>query len=133
MDQNHDRIAVAAGTDTEDLVNFIFQQLPDEIVDGVDLKRLSPEEAGVARELVTAAAILTLSSTITVSVVRLIERWMEGRRQREAVQLIYEAGKENRDDVVKALTELEKLHTNVAATFGHITPAWVKSHGAAKQ
>jgi hypothetical protein len=128
MDRSRDRIAIAAGRDTEDLVNFIFQQLPDEVVDEVDLKRLSPEEAGVARELLTTAAILTASSTIAVSVVRLIERWVEARRQREAVELIYEAGKEN-PDVVKVLTELEKHHSNVGATFGRITPAWVKSVG----
>jgi hypothetical protein len=107
-----DRFCLAAGADTEALVNFIFNGLSDEDADQVKLDRIVPEGGGVARELVTTGAVLTFASALAVPIFRLVERWMEERRQAAARRFIYEAATEN-PEALKILGDLEKLHSNV--------------------
>mgnify|MGYP000923239481 CR=1 FL=1 len=104
------------GSATEDLVNFIYQSLPDEIADEVRLHRTAPDNIDIAREPTTIAAILTFSAMHAPRIVGLIERWMEGRRQGKAAELIYKAGKEN-PGVIKVLADLEKRHTGVMVQY----------------
>ncbi len=116
MGDGRDSIDIAAGQDTEALVNFIFGQLADDVVDQIDLERITPEGTGIARELVTTTAVLTFASALAVPIIGLIARWMEIQRQRTAIELIYKAVKEN-SGAVKELVELEKLHAQLSVKF----------------
>ena len=114
-----DQIKIAAGTSTDELVSFIFRELDDDIVDQIDLERASVKPEGVARELVTTAAVLTLASTLTVSVVKLIARWLEQNRQRDAIELVYQASKRD-PDMAKLLAELELKHADVMVQYNDL-------------
>lgn len=120
MSAEKDKLGLFFGPQTEDLINYIFRELSDDIVDEIDLDRISPEIGGVARELVTTGAILTFTAALAVPIFRLIERWMEQQRQREATELIYEAAKEN-PEVVSVLAEMEKQHIDFFVKRGKIT------------
>jgi hypothetical protein len=123
-----DRLAISAGIETEALVNYIFTELPNEVVDTIDLTRIPKSEKNVARELVTAAAILAIpSAAIARSIFRLIERWMEQRREGKAIELIYEAATGPNPEVVPVLERLEKAHSELAAKTGLITVDWIKN------
>ena len=113
MSGQFEKLQLSAEDETEDMINFVFRELPDEIVDQIELERLSPEGGGVARELITTAAILTFSSTLALPVFRLIEKWMENKREERSLELIYRAAQEN-PSVVKILADLEKHHADVA-------------------
>lgn len=117
----HEKVALLSGVETESLVNFIFQNLPDDVVDQIELTRVSPESGGIAREAVTTAAILTFGSVLSVPIFRLIEKWMEQRRQQQAVALIYEASKSGDGEAAKVLADLEKKHTDLSIRFGIVS------------
>ncbi len=114
-----DRFCLVAEADTEALVNFIFNGLSDEEADQVKLDRIVPEGGGVARELVTTGAVLTFVSALAVPIFRLVERWMEERRQDAARRFIYEAATEN-PEALKILADLEKLHSNVIVELAKV-------------
>ena len=56
-----EQLTLSAGPETEALVNFIFKELSDQLVDQIDLKRVTPATGGVAREFITTGALLTLA------------------------------------------------------------------------
>jgi len=126
MSHRDEVLAIAAGEDTEAIVNSIFKALPNDIVDEVALERISETSDGVARELITTAAVLTFSSAVAAKIFSLLERYMEERRQRAATELIYQAAKDN-PTVLKILAELEKKHADVSVKIGKLGPDVRKS------
>ena len=123
-----DKIAIIDDRHAEAIVTYIMNNLPDETIDGIELERISPISGGVAREVITTAAVLTLVPTVTVAVVRLIERWMEINRQQKSTQFIYEASKAN-PAALKALAELERKHTETFVKYGQIGDPRTKHSG----
>jgi hypothetical protein len=111
-----EQLTLSAGPETEALVNFIFKELSDQLVDQIDLKRVTPATGGVAREFITTGALLTLAPALALPVFRLIERWMETNRQREAVNVIYQASKQDKE-LMKTLAELEKRHSDLMIKY----------------
>jgi hypothetical protein len=111
-----DKLSVYAGSDTDALVSFIFRQLPDAQVDQIGLDRIAGQGGGVARELITTAAVLSFSSALALPIFRLVERWMEQERQKRAMKLIYEAARET-PQALEILAELEKKHTEVSVQY----------------
>ena len=119
MTDESEVLGIYGGPATEELINYIFRELPDEVVDQIDLARISPEGSGVARELITTGAVLTFASTLTVAIFRLVERWMEQQRQAKAMQLVYQASNENKE-AMKTLAALEKKHAEVLVKYGAV-------------
>lgn len=117
--ERKDILCLASGEETESLINYIFKELPDEVIDEIDLDRIAPEGGGVARELVTTGAILTFATALAVPIFRLIETWLEQRRQGEARKIIYQAAKEN-PDALKILAQLEKDHSNLVVELAKV-------------
>jgi hypothetical protein len=113
-------VFLSAGDKTEELINFVFRGLSDELTDQIELQRVADTEGGVARELITAGAILTFAPALGIPVFRLVERWMEINRQKSAVKLICEAGKEDKA-IMKTLAELEKKHADVMVSYGKLS------------
>lgn len=89
-------IRIEAGADTEELKNFIFQQLSDEEAAQIDLRQERSAAPGLAREPVTIAITLVigakmvaesaLAATLVVTIGSLIERWMDQRAEAKARQ-----------------------------------------------
>lgn len=109
------------GPETEELVNSIFRSLNDDEADSVDLKRVSESE-GVAREPVTTAALLTLGAGVLYKIIPLIDRYLEQRRQKNVLEIIYKAAEEN-PAAVEALTQVSLKHADVAVSFRPINVA----------
>jgi hypothetical protein len=128
MAQNRESITISVGPETDTLLKYIFRALPDELVDQVQLERITPEAGGVAKELITTAAVLSLSSAVAVQIFKLIGKWMEMDRQRKAVQLIYQASKEN-PAAMKVLADLEKHHAELSVKYGAIGAGLLKGKG----
>jgi hypothetical protein len=124
-----DRLEFRLGAETEPLVNFIFRQLPDDLVDQIELDRIVPSGDGIARELVTTAAVLTFTSALAVPILRLVERYMEQTRQQTATQLIYQAAKDN-PDALKILADLEAKHAELMVKRDSVVSSLLKPRKA---
>ena len=109
-------ISLSAGDETESLVRFITNELDDESLDHMEVMRDLERRRDLASEPVTVAALLGLGGVTAVAVGRIIERWQENRRQREAAKTIIEAFKVSKDAGI-ALTELESRHADVAVAY----------------
>lgn len=114
------QVALSAGDKTEALVNFIFNEMSDDLVDQIKLDRITPADGGVAREFITTGAILTFAPALGIPIFRLIERWLETNRQREQTKLICEASKEDKA-LMRVLADLEKKHSDVMIKYGNFS------------
>jgi hypothetical protein len=121
-----DRLCLEAGDDTEALVNFIFKELPDELVDEIELSRIAPK-TGVAREPITTGAILTCGTTLTLAVIQLVRRWMEQNRQKEHMKMIFDAAQQGNLEAAKLLLQLAKDHSKVVIEFEKVRVPEVKT------
>lgn len=119
MTEDMSSLDILGGEHTEELVSFVFSNLPDDIVDEISLERFGPEKGGVAKEFVTIGAALTFSSVLAVQIFGLIQRYMEEKRQEEALKLIYKAAKED-IRVAEILADIEKHHVTQIAKYGPV-------------
>jgi hypothetical protein len=105
-----------AGEETEDLLEFITRQLDDKELDELHFERIHPDQS-LASEPITIAAVCTLSATVAYSVTRLLEKWLETRRQREVRRdlLIFW---EKDPALGKKLCDLERVHSSVVVKQG---------------
>lgn len=119
MSEQSDRIQISFGSRTDEITNYVFRSLPDEIVDEIELDRSVADNKGVARELVTSAAVITCATTISWHIFKLIDRWMENERRKAAGLLIYQSAKEN-PEALKILAEIEMKYVEVSARQGRV-------------
>jgi len=105
-------LLIAAGDETEDLLQFVTSNIDDETLDQIDVRRELAPPSGVISEPITTAVTLQLGAVAVIAVARLIERWLEMRDQEmqrrvvlEAYQVSHEAG--------QALEALAAKHTEV--------------------
>ncbi|WP_299636339.1 hypothetical protein [uncultured Ruegeria sp.] len=115
-------IEVSAGTETDELISYIFNEMTDDEADAVDVERVSDHSGDIAFEPVSATAIFAVTSATAFLVLRLIEQWVEGRRQDKQIEALVRASQTGvSDDVVKALTELSKKHADISVSRGSIS------------
>lgn len=110
------QLIVDAGDQTDQLLNYIFSELDDEKLDEIEVERKYSESPGLAREPVTMMAALTLGPVLTTGVVRLIERWLETKRERENMSMVLK-GFEISEEAGKTLAEMAKSHSNVVTEY----------------
>jgi hypothetical protein len=109
------RLEISLGPDTEQFINEIFRALDDETVDQVELDKAN-EADGVAREPVTATAVLIFAAPLLYAIVPVIDRLLEHGRQRHHMHLIYQAAQDN-PAAVEPLTRLAEKHADVSIGF----------------
>ena len=109
------QLEIKAGQDTESLVAFITDQLPDQALDSVDVKRELEDAEGLATEPVTIAAIITASGAIVATVATLVAKWLEGQRQAKTIDLLIRGYKES-PKAGDAVLALAKTHAGVRVT-----------------
>ena len=108
-------IEVKAGNDTEDLLAFITSNLSDDELDAIDIKRQFEEVEGLATEPVTIVAVITASGALLVTVSTLVAKWLESRRQREAIELLIRGYRES-PEAGAAVLQLTSQHAGVKVT-----------------
>lgn len=125
------KLLLEAGPETEDLVRYVTGELDDTTLDELEIDRKPAESHGLANELITSAVIITLG-TATVSVVaRLIERWLEIRRQTDVLKIVA-AGFAQSDEAGRALADLAKKHSEVSVAYGTVPVSWTGGDAAAQ-
>lgn len=109
-------ISISAGENTEDIIQYITQELSDEELDCIDVERDFEKVTGLASEPLTTTAIVTLGSLSIISISRLIERWMENKRQTETLRIVAEGFNQSSEAGI-ALEKIAKKHSNVSLTY----------------
>jgi hypothetical protein len=116
-------LKIEAGEDTEQLLQFILGQVDDATLDQIDIQRDLVKSAGFASEPVTASVAIVLGTAVVSSVVRLIERWIESRRQLEEMKIVA-IGFDKSDEAGKNLTQLAKTHAQVSLKYELAKESW---------
>lgn len=130
-DTNKAQLFLNAGDETESLLNFITSNLEDKELDQIDVERVYPA-GSLASEPITISAAVFLSASAIYSVTRLLEKWLEKRRQGDVRRdlLIYW---DKDPDLGKKLCELEKVHSSVVVKQGMPDVRMVTSASAARK
>jgi hypothetical protein len=110
------QLMLQAGPDTEELVSFITRNLDDDVLDTIDVERITAGEA-LASEPITTAALMYLSPVAVYAVLRLLEKWMEARRQADVRESIIATWAVD-PKLGKALARLETTHAGVVVKQG---------------
>lgn len=113
-------IKIEAGEQTEDLLQFVLSQIDDQMLDTIEIDREVAPQSGLASEPITTTILLTLASTAVIAISRLIERWMEERRQLREISVVAEGFSQSSEEG-RALTELARSHSQVMVSFGALS------------
>jgi hypothetical protein len=103
-------ILLSAGEYSEDLIEYITDQLDDEALDTMDVYRELERQDDLAAEPITAAVLIGVPSVIAVG--RIIERWIEKRRQAENLKLVLKAYKIS-ESAGKGAAEVAGRHSEI--------------------
>lgn len=120
------KLTLDAGTSTEALIQHIIVSLTGDELDSIEIDRKQDESQKLATEPLTIAATITISTTLTIAVCRIIERWMEKQSQISHMTIVAEGYKIS-DAAGKGLASLAEQHAKVSVKFGLPTIPLVKS------
>jgi hypothetical protein len=115
------KLELKAGDQTEELLRFITNELDDEVLDTIEIEREGLRSDKLATEPLTVAATLTLATTTVVIIGRLIERWLENKKQIDQLDIVAEGFKQS-DEAGKALSVLAKMNAKVSIAYGILKP-----------
>lgn len=116
MKRHDDVLALAAGELSEDLIRFVTAELDDEVLDEVDVYRVLDRQDDLASEPITIAVVLGLGTAATYSVGRIVERWIEKKRQHENIELVIEAYKVA-PEAGRIVADLARNHSEVSVAY----------------
>ncbi|MDM7175244.1 hypothetical protein QUH50_25515 [Klebsiella variicola] len=102
---------------TEDLWQYILENISDSALDEIEVDRDIKDPSSLASEPVTAALILSLSSLTAATILRLVERWMENKKQHEQLEIVLR-GFSISDEARKAAASLAQKHADVSIKYG---------------
>jgi hypothetical protein len=111
------KIRLAADDKTEELVTFIAANLDDDTLDATQFHREHAKTAGLASEPVTTAVLIAATPIVVRSVARLVERWLESRRQAQQLGIVLD-GFGKSDEAGRQLAQLATKYADVSVAFG---------------
>jgi hypothetical protein len=114
-------ILIDAGDETEALLQFIAKELDDKTLDEIEVVRDVAKSENLATEPLTVTATLALATGSLIPVARIIERWMENRKQATQLRIVLE-GFQQSDDAGKALADVAKTYSKVSIEYGMPKP-----------
>ena len=114
----------ACGKNTEDLVQFILDDLEHEKlndierkgVDDLNVTRESEPTTGLSGEPITIAATITLATILIPRIARIVERWMVHQQQLKELQIVAD-GFSRSSAEGKALAHVAETHSKVAISY----------------
>ncbi len=113
-------IRIEAGDQTEDLIQFVTKQLDDATLDEIEIKREVEWPSGLASEPITIAVTM-IGMTVIVEVTRLVERWLEKKRQIETLKIVASAPT---NEIAEQLTRLAEKHVQVSIKYELSKESW---------
>lgn len=78
----------AADNLTEDLIQYVVNGVPDEILDTIDIQRELASSEDLVSEPVTLLVTITLTPAIVNAIVKLIEKWLENHRELKSLEIV---------------------------------------------
>jgi hypothetical protein len=111
-----DVFLLSANDSTEDLVSFLTSELSDAELDEIDVYRELKRRGDLASEPLTAAVLIGVSGKLILTVGRIIERWLENRRQKEQIELTMIAFKESRR-AGEAVSDIVRSNAGVSVEY----------------
>lgn len=112
------QLYLSVGDQTEDLVAFIANGLDDETLDEVEVGRIINRE-DLASEPITIGVILFLGGAGIYAVTRLLEKWMEGEREKEFRRDLYWAWAKD-PELGKQMGQIEETHSDLVKSQGMV-------------
>lgn len=106
---------------SSELVETITRELSDDELDAMDVERNLVQDNSMASEPTTVAFLIGASGTVAVVIGRIIERWLETKREQGNMQAIIEMFKISETGGL-AMIELAKNHSNVAVSYKFANP-----------
>ncbi|CAM1345509.1 hypothetical protein [Tenacibaculum amylolyticum] len=110
------KIYIDNGEETEDLIQFLLNELSDAEIDNLEIDRKYDETQSYAGEPLTTAALLGLATTATIGIIRIIERWLEYKKQERQIILVIEGFKQS-DEAGKAVSKLAENNNKVSIEY----------------
>jgi hypothetical protein len=121
-------LKLSAGERSEELLAFVTRQVDDTTLDSMTVEREQTRTAGVASEPITTAVLLTVTPIVAATISRLVERWLESRRQQTQLQIVLD-GFAKSDEAGRQLAQLATKYADVSVSFGPLPPIGSKQPG----
>jgi len=106
-----------AGDNTEELLQYVLDGLDQDLIDQMSVDRDLEEMSGLASEPITTAVTITVATTSILAITRLIERWLEHKRQLDTLRIVADGFRQS-DEVGKSLASLAAKHSAVSISYG---------------
>jgi hypothetical protein len=111
------RITLEAGKDTEELLEFILEDLDRSVIAEMSVDRDYDRPDGLASEPITISVALgTAIGATAIRVGRAIERWLENRRQETHLKALITAA-EHSPELAELVADVTKAHASVAVSY----------------
>jgi hypothetical protein len=115
--REHENVLLLSSDElTEDLIRYFATELDDDTLDQMDVLRHLVRRDDLASEPVTACVLIGLGGTAVVVVGRMIERWIEMRRQAEHLAVVVEGFRVS-DEAGRTLADLAARHAEVSIEY----------------
>lgn len=105
-------LQIKAGSETEEAVKCVMENLPDSTVDELKIEREYDRAEALATEPITAGAIIIASIPVLTEVSSWIRFYLEQRHKHDDLTLVLK-GDEFSPEVTQALWEIAKAHPSV--------------------
>jgi hypothetical protein len=117
INMNSALIRVSASGHTEELIQYVLDGLDKNEFDLIDsIDRESGSEDGLAREMVTAAATISVSIAGINAIVRLIEKYLEYKHSETTLRILVDASPDALDKLVPIAEKQSQLILGKALT-----------------
>lgn len=109
-------IRLEAGEFTEEVTQFLLENLDSATVDTISVSRDFEVTTGLASEPITSVVLISGSIAVVLGIIRLIERYLETQRQITTLTLVAN-GFSQSDEAGIQLAALAKKHAEVAISY----------------
>ncbi len=117
------KICISFGEETETLLQELLDEIDDDMLDNLSIDRKLKESEGLAGEPITTGAIITAGTVVLSAILRLIERYLEEKRQHRDMKIVAE-GFKTHPDLGAMLADIAKKNADVSISHGIAEEAW---------
>lgn len=119
------KLVLELGSETEEITQRILDALGDDLIDEVQIERKIESSTGLAGEPITISSLVVGSSIVISAALRVLERYMEIRRQEGQMRIVAE-GFDRDAKLGQALADLAASHASISVSHGYAKEAWGK-------
>lgn len=110
-------IRLEAGSSIEDIISNITSNLNDSMLDEIEIHRDMAKPGALASEPITVAVTIMCSNAMLYHIFRLIEQYMENKRQIENLRIVAN-GFSHSDEAGRQLALIAQKHAKISVIYG---------------